>query len=268
MTRVIAAIDNSAAALPVLETASGVALLYRARLDAVHFREDGDRTARAAAEAAGISLRTLPDDAVDRLIEAGDDEDVVAMVIGARSARHGRRPAGHVALQLIVALRKPLIVVPPQAPVPFMLERVLVPLDGTRVTAAALQRTIELAYGSDVEVVALHVHDEESLPLFSDQPQHELESWTREFLARYCPCPERVRLEVRVGVPGEHVLRVAEEIGADLIALGWAQDLSPGRAAVVREALERSEVALLLVPVLDGPGQTPFPASRDRRTRS
>lgn len=254
MTRVIAAIDNSAAALPVLETASGVALLYGARLDAVHFREDGDRTARAAAVAAGVSLRTLPDSAVDRLVEAGDDEDVVAMVIGARSARLGRRPAGHVALQLIVALRKPLIVVPPQAPVPFALERVLVPLDGTRVTAAALQRTIELACETDAEVVALHVHDAESLPLFSDQPQHEIESWTQEFLARYCPPAERVRLEVRVGVPGEHVLRVAEEIDADLIALGWAQDLSPGRAAVVREALERSKIALLLVPVLDGAG--------------
>lgn len=34
-----------------------------------------------------------------------------------------------------------------------------------------------------------------------------------------------------------------------MIALGWAQELAEGRAAVVREALERSRVPVLLVPV-------------------
>lgn len=35
----------------------------------------------------------------------------------------------------------------------------------------------------------------------------------------------------------------------DLIALGWSQELAGGGAAVVREALERSRVPVLLVPV-------------------
>jgi nucleotide-binding universal stress UspA family protein len=135
---------------------------------------------------------------------------------------------------------------------------VLVPLDGTSVTATALTETIALARDAEVEVNVLHVHEEDSLPLFSEQPQHETESWAREFLARYCPTADLGRLHLRVGRPSEHVVRVAQETDTDLIALGWAQDFSPGRAAVVREALERSRISVLLVPV----------AARTRRTRA
>ncbi len=258
MRKVLAAIDNSAAARPVLATAAAVAQLLEAEVEGLHIREDGDRTARAAADAAGVRLRTVAGPGIDGLIRAGQESEVAAMVIGARASRVGRRPVGHVAAELIVALRKPLVVVPPQAPVPFELRQILVPLNGTEPTTAALASTIELACGSDIEVVVLHVHDHSSLPLFSDQPQHEVEAWAHEFLARHCPHPERARLEVRIGVPAEQVLRVVRETTADLIALGWAQDLSGGRAAVVREVLERSDVPVLLVPV---------PAHAARRTR-
>jgi nucleotide-binding universal stress UspA family protein len=226
-----------------------VAPLYRARVDAVHIREDGARAAQAAAAAAGVDLRELSDHALDTLIEIGHEHDVVALVIGTRAGRFARRPLGHVALDLLVAVRKPLVLVPPHTALPFRLQRVLVPLDGTSATAVALTRTVELARDSEVEVDVLHVQGEDSLPLFSDQPQHETESWAREFLARYCPDVDLARLHLRVGWPGEHVVRVAHEMNADMIALGWAQDLSPGRAAVVREALERSEIPVLLVPV-------------------
>jgi nucleotide-binding universal stress UspA family protein len=248
MTRLLAAIDNSAVARHVLETASALAPLYRARVDAVHIREDGARTAQAAAAAVGLELRELPDHVLDRLIEIGHEADVVGLVIGTRAGRFARRPLGHVALDLLVGVRKPLVLVPPHMPIPFRLRRVLVPLDGTSATAAALTRTVELARESEVEVEVLHVHDEDSLPLFSDQPQHETESWAREFLARYCPNIDLARFHLRVGWPGENVIRVAEEVNADMIALGWAQDFSPGRAAVVREALERSQIPILLVP--------------------
>lgn len=184
-----------------------------------------------------------------RLIEAGQEDDVVGLVIGTRSGRLARRLLSYVALDLLVAVSKPVVLVPPHTAMPFELRRVLVPLDGTNVTAAALTETVALARDAEVELDVLHVHDEDSLPLFSEQPQHETESWAREFLARYCPTVDLDRLHLRVGAPGEHVVRVAEETGADLIALGWAQDLSSGRAAVVREALRRSRVPVLLVPV-------------------
>ena len=56
-------------------------------------------------------------------------------------------------------------------------------------------------------------------------------------------------LETRVGVPGEHVLRVARDAGADMVALGWSQKLEHGHAAVVREVLAASPMPVLLVPV-------------------
>jgi Universal stress protein family len=122
-------------------------------------------------------------------------------------------PRGHVALQLAATLPKPLLVVPPQAAAPKTLNRVLVPLDAEPTTAAALAETLELACRHQLELVVLHVHDHASLPAFSDQPQHELAAWSEEFLRRHCPNPDLVRLEVRVGAPGQHVLSVAEEIG-------------------------------------------------------
>ena len=248
MSKVVAAIDNSSAARPVLATAAAVARLLSAELEAVHVRVDGARTAQAAAAAAGLPLRVLSGRAVESLLRAGEADGVFALVLGARATRSGRRPAGHVALELALSLGKPLVVVPPHAPAPLAVERILVPLDGTAATAGALANTLRLARNRALEVIVLYVHDEARIPLFGDQPQHELEAWTHEFLARHCPHPEDVRLELRTGVPATHVLKVAEEAKADLIALAWSQTLEPGRAAVVREALERSRVPLLLVP--------------------
>ena len=41
---------------------------------------------------------------------------------------------------------------------------------------------------------------------------------------------------------------MADELGCDLIALGWTQELAPGRAEVVRAALERSPLPVMLIP--------------------
>ena len=100
------------------------------------------------------------------------------------------------------------------------------------------------------DVVALHIHDEGSIPSFTDQPQHEMPAWTREFIHRYCPWGiGDVQLETRIGRIGELVPIVAEQCGCDLIALGWSQQLAHGRAPVVQETLQRSHLPVLLVPV-------------------
>ena len=248
--KILGAIDNSAAARPVLAVAATLADLLAVDVEALHVRENGERNARAAAAAAGVPLRSTTKPVVAALVEAGRLPEVVCVVLGARGVDAGRRPAGHVALELALSLPKPLVVVPPDAPTPGKLSRILVPLDGRRTTAVALAETLMLASRRELEVIVLHVHDQASIPLFSDQRQHELESWAHEFLRRHCPYPERVRLEVRTGIPGTNILQVAEEISADMIALGWSQDLSSGHAAVVREVLERTGIPVLLVPAV------------------
>jgi nucleotide-binding universal stress UspA family protein len=248
--RLLAAIDESAAARAVLVVARGLAPMYRARVDVLHVAEGAEAAAAAAAAAAGLGLRVLEGPVLDVLRDAVAEPGVAGLVLGARGTPEGRRPVGSTALALITSARRPLVVVPPDVGEPFSPDRILVPLNGTLASAGALAETVELACRCQAEVVLLHVHHEALMPAFSDQPQHEVPAFAREFLRRYCPRSlDDVRLELRIGDPREHVLAVAAETGADLVALGWSQQLGEGRAAVVRETLASSPIPILLVPV-------------------
>jgi nucleotide-binding universal stress UspA family protein len=251
MTKVIAALDNSLAARPVLETAVALARLLDAEPELIHVTVDGDRMARSAADAAGLPLQTLPGPVTERLLERAEAEDVVSLVIGSRGTPGGRRPLGSTALALATSLLKPVVVVPPDARPSTTLRRVLVPLEGSLSASLVPRAIVELGRGTELEVIVLHVREETALPAFSDQPQHESRAWAGEFLRRYCPWGiGRVRLELRVGSSEELIPLVAEQTKVDLIALGWAQELAEGRAPVVRATLARSRTPVMLVPVV------------------
>ncbi len=250
LARVIAALDEGAAIRPILATAATLGRLLAAEVEAVHVLVDGDRAVRREAEAAGVPLSEVEGDVVLELVSAGSGSDVAVLVLGARRTAAGARPAGHTALGVAAVLDRPIVIVPPDARHPGRLERILVPLEGTVSSSLAPEHVIELAARAELEVVVLHVHDLASLPLFTDQPQHETEAWTQEFLARYCPSGiSRLRLEIRVGQAEELVPRVAEETDSDLIALGWAQELAHDRAPVVRAVLSEARVPVMLIPV-------------------
>jgi nucleotide-binding universal stress UspA family protein len=250
MRTVLAAVDNGLAVKPVLATAKALAEVLDARPDALHVRTNGGQTARSIAELSGVPFRTTAGPVVERLVEAGEAEDVVALVIGARGTPTGRRPLGATATAVATALAKPVVVVPPDARPPASIRRILVPLEASFPEAHAPAAIFEVADSATLDVVALHVLEADAIPFFTDQPQHEQPAWAQEFLARYCPSGlGSVRLETRVGRADELVPRVARECGCDLVALGWAQELAPGRAPVVQAALERSGMPVMLVPV-------------------
>lgn len=250
MNTILVALDNSPTGKAVVETANALATLLEADVEALHVQVNGAQTARHTAEAAAIPLRTVAGPVVDRLVEAGEDEDVVALVIGARGTHAARRPFGSTAASVATRLLKPVLIVPPNGDPPARLRRVLVPLEGTPATSLAPRALFTLAGGTELDVLALHIHEQDSIPAFTDQPQHEQRSWTREFLHRYCQWElGTIRLETRVGRSGELIPRMAEEFDCDLIALGWSQQLSAGHAPVVRETLERSRLPVLLIPV-------------------
>lgn len=248
ISRVLAAIDSSAAAGPVLATAKAIHKLYGAIVDAVHVREGPDATARAIADRHGLALRTFAGGAVPTIVSMTAEDDVVALVLGSK-ALPDKRPTGHVASSVITLVGKPVVLVPPHAPPVTRIARILVPLDGTRASAEALASVVAMARDRDIEVVVLHVREAATVPRFSEQPQHEAEAWADEFLARHCGCsPREVRLETRVGWPPDQILRVAEDAHCQLVALSWAQVLTPQHALVVRNAIERSGIPILLVP--------------------
>ena len=82
MTRVIAAVDNSLAARPVLATAQSLADLLGS-VDPIHVQTNGTRVASNETAAAGLELRVLTGSAVVRLGEVAGAGDVAAVVVGA-----------------------------------------------------------------------------------------------------------------------------------------------------------------------------------------
>ena len=249
MKRVIAAVDESLATAPVLATASALAVALSASVEALHVSGGSADVVRWQCDHAGVPLRVVLGETVERLAAAAREPDVVTLVLGARGRPSGR-PLGATAFDVSTSVDAPVVIVPPDVTPQRASLRILVPLSGTLASARAPRRLVDFAQPDKVEVVVLHVHDVASLPLFTDQPQHDARAWATEFLARYCPSdPARVRFIERVGSPEEEVPAVAEEVAADLVALGWGRVLEAGRAPVVRALLDRGRVPVALIPV-------------------
>jgi nucleotide-binding universal stress UspA family protein len=223
----------------VLVTARAVARVLGARVEALHVFTEGERAAQHAADAAGVPLRVCSGEVVQRLIEAGHDPEVAAIVVGAHGSTGTGNPLGSTALAVVTSLQGPVVVVPANAVVAAAMRRVLVPLEGTISTSLAPRSIIELATEAALEVTVLHVAEDGAGSVEAE-----------DFLGRYCPWGiGSVRLERREGKREELVPLVAEELQSDLIVFGWAQQLADGRALVVRAALERSTIPVMLIPV-------------------
>ncbi|MEU7143926.1 universal stress protein [Nocardia sp. NPDC046473] len=130
------------------------------------------------------------------------------------------------------------------------IDRVLVPLDGTVEVAAAVARTVRMFRSAGVEVQVLHVFDRRTVPAYWDQAAHERSAWQDEFLSRYCtPYFDGggPPLMLRSGVPAESVLEIAGR-EADLVILGWSQQLLHGHAKIIRRAMTDLAVPVMLIP--------------------
>ncbi len=249
MTVVLAAIDNSAAALPVLRAAAAMAHALGVEALAVHVREGEHETAAAAADHAGVSIEVLDGDPVDRIVEASARPAVGLVVVGARRHRAGRRPSGHVAHAVMTQVRKPVLVVPPDTRLPESerFERVLIPLEGTEDSSDAVAAEMHALARAGADITVVHVFHPGTVPRFWDQAGHAHQSWATEFLAHWCAQPGAA-LFLRSGDVAGAILDVAVGEAIDLIVLGWSQDMTGDRARIVRDLVSRSEVPVLLTP--------------------
>jgi len=249
MSRVIALIEDPAIASPVLIVARSVATALDASLESVRIERDVDQ-AGSRLDTGGAPVRTVSGDPIEVLPGIVADEDVVAVVVATGGAYNVSRPGAHLAMTLAGRTDKPVVVVPPGCHPPEFLHTVVVAMEGTPGKARALQRSIALSARAGLEIVVVHVEDEDSIPSFSDQVQHETEAYAQEFFARHLIGATQMRLELRVGVPGVEVLKAIESTHADLVAIGWPQTDDPTRGAVARQILDGSPVPVLLVAVV------------------
>lgn len=191
-----------------------------------------------------VEIANLDEDAVARrLLTALADPTVVAGALAAS-------PDPHAACWSVMARAdKPALLVPPNIePGRAHIGRALLPLDDRPESAAAVRELAHLLDRAGVDLLVLHVFDAASVPMFWDQRTHAHRAWTAEFLSR-TGAPPGTRMQLRSGVPAEHVCRVARAEKVDLIALGWSRRIAGGRAMTVRELVLHAPVPVLLLPV-------------------
>lgn len=258
---VLAALDASATARAVLDTALRIGSLTGASVHAVHVADArgpemlDDLTAQRQ-----VPLRRLSGAVHSVLLEAAEAPDVVAVVVGARATAGGRRPVGRVARHVLEQATKPVVVVPPDAVSEGPVRRLLVPLEGTASSSRPVLDVLCPLLAEDIELVVLHVFTERTIPRMLDRPLRDLELLGKEFLAEHFP--RGTRIELRPGPVASRVVESSKAHGADLVVLSWSQDSSPGRAEVVREVLGASDLPVLLLPVrADGATAEPVTAT-------
>ncbi len=250
--KVLAAVDTSAGSRSVIETALRIAEMTMGKTEAVHVSEDG--RAEVAMQAAvalfskshGVPFRIIEGEVTPTLLREAENRDVIALAIGARSDRKEGNPIGDVARQVLQRTSKPVVVVPPEAISMGRIRRVLVPLEGDEKTARAFLRLLWPLVSGHLDLVVLHVFNESTRPAMLDRPEYDLDILGGEFMKRNCPYATTI--ELRNGPVGRTVARTAGEQSADLVVLSWSQDISKGRANVVREVLAATSHPVLLLP--------------------
>ncbi len=251
MPTILAAIDDSAATSPVVAVAQWFAGLLDLDVLALHVSEDGSGlTARAVAEAAGVTFEVRAGDPVVTIRDAAAELDVRALVIGARGLPTHGMPAGHVALNLIGTVAKPVVVVPPDVRVPGDARlRVLAPIDEEPRSADALRRILEEMHPPGLELVLLHVFDAEHLPKFANHGTYDADIFAERLLRRTAPSDAiQTKVEMRVGHPAHTILAVEGELDFDVVVLGWGQDLVHRSASVVKRLLAHAKTPVILLP--------------------
>lgn len=210
-------------------------------------------------EAINIAVTSLTGDPAGEILKFARERQSCLLVIGKAPAR---KDLSHVSEHLLSEAPCPVLLVPPAIREGWGDHgTILLPLDGTPSTAAAVPWATEFAVRMGATIEILYVGGASSagepgsmsLPSFIDQPQYEWPMWKREFLSRFCDAywegtpPVDVRLSLHVGSPSETILRSANDHGPDLIVLGWHGDLRKPHAQTLRNILLQSHWPVVTV---------------------
>jgi nucleotide-binding universal stress UspA family protein len=250
---ILVAIDDSPSAESVVGVACRVATLFGTSVEGVHVQAHGSgQHAAAVAAVANIRLHLREGDVASALRSEVKERDATALVLGTRVGRDGPLPAGHVTLDLVLSVDRPIVVVPPLA-ADRPLRCVLVAVESDGQSRELTELYERLGDRPVPDVVVLHIVESPELPPFSDSPVLEAEAFGREFLIRasrdLSPDPSLIRFETRVGDASTLIREAALELDADLVVMAWHRNLSAGHGRLVRAMLSDTPVPVALVPM-------------------
>jgi nucleotide-binding universal stress UspA family protein len=260
-------LDGSERSLVALPVAKALAEIEGATIHVLHVC-DRDVPARelcaglhlAKEQLTGVVLDELTGMPAARIVElAGRIPDsMLVMAAHAQEVEVGNE-LGPVTEQVLANVSCPVVLVRPELGArPWSLKRILLPHDGSPVTAAGFLPAVRLAELAEAEILVLHVATLSgepapgSLPVppYVDQPHLEWPEWTREFLERMevftdLPTTQQPRLFLSKGDPGHEILRFATEQRVDLIALSWHGSLERARAGTLKDVILNAPCPLL-----------------------
>jgi nucleotide-binding universal stress UspA family protein len=274
---VLVALDGSPAAATALPVARAVAAQLHATIQVLHAEpslvDEAElrRQLRLTDEdLAQLEIRQYVGEPAAGILQAAADPAVLLVVLTThgRAIEPGRR-LGRVAEAVIAAAMQPILLVRPEAATQpgaraSALTRLLVPLDGTPTTAAALRPATEIAVrlGASLDLLfvaapgAVTPPEPGSIgaPCYVDQPQHEWPQWTKEVIewfSTYCaasPPDVPVHMYLAQGADiGSVIAQFAAEHGDSAIVLVRRSRLEPGRARILRAVLDQTPCPILLV---------------------
>jgi hypothetical protein len=251
---ILVAYDGSPVARQVLAAAEGVGRAAGWRLRVLQVTEPGQAES-AAAWPPDVEVQRVSGEPARAILRAAEDPDVNVIALGLRSdARPG---VGHVARRVLERATQMLLLVRVGMVPVDGLRRILVPLEGSPSTSAAMRVADDSFCARGREIVMVHVVTGDTpaepgsmpAPRFMDQEHYEWTAWQEEFCMRFSQCSKggRHRVCVRVGDPGPLIVAEAREVRAELAVVAWRQNLGAGQAARLKVLLEESPCALLLV---------------------
>ena len=208
----------------------------------------------------GVILRVEVGDPTERVLAYANEHPSAALVVAGGDLDvepFGLAPA---ASRLLTESAAPIFVVRDAAPP--RITRILVPLDGTPSTAAALGPAVELAraVGASLDILLIgHAGQLASEPgamgppHYVDQPQHEWAEFTHEFLDRFIggiahvPPEVAARLYIGTGEPAAEIHRFEETLHPDLLVLVWHGDSTGDHGGVFQRVLRAARCPTLVL---------------------
>lgn len=247
---VLAAVGDDETAPLVLRAATAMARLLGCVPRGVHVTRDRlPGRLEPTVASSGIAVRTVAGAVVPTLHDLLEQPLVRLGVLASRTRTAPGHVLGGTAGALVSGVSTPLLLVSPTTDRRHLDEptRVLLPLDGEGRDGGVFEALVDQLRAADLDVLVQHVVVPSSPLPCLDQLHHALPSWEREFLARSADVDDALLLDR--GDAADRIVELVRADDVDLVLLGWSQDLSAGRAPVVRRVLERCSTPVVLVPV-------------------